>query len=242
MSQFPSPHYRREPQPLDYAPAATGAIGTFFNAVYAWMCVGLATTAVVAWWVSGNESLMRSIFSGGTFIILILAELGLVFAISYAVNKISAPAATALFVLYSALNGLTLSVILIVYPLGTIGMAFFATAGMFGAMSLVGFVTKRDLSGLGSILFMALLGLIIASVINIFVASTAFDWFITYALIAVFLGLTVYDTQKLKQIAYATEGNHAMAARMAIVGSLALYLDFINLFLLILRVLGRSRD
>jgi FtsH-binding integral membrane protein len=249
MSRYPTPipsgpydPYARRAQAGGYARESSPAVATFLNAVYAWMCVGLATTAVVGWWTSTQPQLVRSIFASGFFWILVIAELGLVFAISYAVKRISTAAATAMFVLYSALNGLTLSVIFLVYSLNVIGVTFAVTAGMFGAMSVVGYVTRRDLSSLGSFLFMALIGLIIASVVNVIWANSTLYWIVTYAGVAIFLGLTVYDTNRIKQLAYATEGDEAVASRLAIVGSLILYLDFINLFLFLLRILGNRRQ
>lgn len=241
MSQFPNPYARRA-QPAEYGRVTPAVVTTFMNSVYAWMCAGLALTAVVAWWVSTQPGLAQRIFTGGIFWLIVIAELALVFAISYAINRITTAAATGLFLLYSALNGLTLSVIFLVYQLNVIAVTFGVTAAMFGAMSLIGFVTKSDLTSLGNFLFMALIGLIIASVVNIFWANSTLYWIVTYAGVAIFLGLTVYDTQRLKQIAYQTEGNPALASRLAIVGSLMLYLDFINLFLFMLRLFGSRRD
>lgn len=241
MSMYPNPYGARRADPYSYEAAQTGTVATFMNLVYAWMCVGLAVTAVVAWYVSTLPlSTLRSIY--GAFWILVIAELGLVFAISYAVNKISSPVAMLLFLLYAVLNGLTLSGIFLIYNLGLIGVAFAATAGMFGAMSLIGFVTKKDLTSLGGLLLMGLIGIIIASVVNIFVANSTLTWIISYLGVAIFLGLTAYDTQKLKRIAYQTRDQGDFAHRLAIVGSLTLYLDFINLFLFILQILGRSKD
>ena len=216
-------------------------VGAFFNVVYAWMSAGLALTAVVAWWVSTRPDLMEQVFRGPVMIGLIIAQLALVFTISAAVNKLSATTATALFLLYSALNGLTLSVIFIAYSIGSLGSTFLVTAGTFGAMSLYGMVTKRDLTRLGSFLFMALIGFLIASLVNIFLKSPAMYWLLTYAGVLIFVGLTAYDTQRLKMIAHETAHNPAMAARYAVNGALMLYLDFINLFLLLLRILGDRR-
>jgi FtsH-binding integral membrane protein len=241
MSNFPQDpvlNYRAR----DEAYVSTAVVSRFMSNVYAWMCVGLATTALVAWYVASQPSWLRSIYSPGTFIVLLIVELGLVWAVAGAIQRISAGVATALFVLYSAINGATLAFVFVVYDLPTVGTAFAVTAGMFGVISVIGFVTKRDLSGFGSFLFMALIGLVIASVVNLFVASSALYWITTYAGVLIFLGLTVYDTNKLKQWAYATEGDQAMAQRLAIVGSLSLYLDFINLFLLMLRLLAKARE
>lgn len=239
MSQFPNSDRAYD---LQYqSRVGTSTVTQFFNAVYAWMAAGLALTAVVAWYVSNDPMLMRRIFSGPTLIGLIIAELGLVLVIGRAINKISTGVATGLFLLYSALNGLTLSAIFIVYAHSTIASAFIVTAGTFGAVSLYGFVTKTDLTRLGSFLFMALIGLILASVVNMFMASSALHWIITYAGVLIFVGLTAYDTQKLKLIAIETENNPALAARLSIIGALSLYLDFINLFLFILRIMGDRR-
>lgn len=237
--QFPNPYGM--PQPLDYVQPGTRVVATFMNAVYAWMCVGLALTAGTAFFVSTQKEVLRTILSPGMLIFLILAQLGLVMVISWATQRVSAALATALFLLYAVLNGLTLSVIFLVYSLPAITAAFIVTAGMFGVMSIIGFVTKKDLTGLGSFLLMGLIGLVLASIVNIFFQSTMLGWIITYAGVFIFLGLTAYDTQKLKEIAYATEGDPQLAARLSISGALVLYLDFINLFLMILRILGSKR-
>lgn len=242
MSMFPNPTQSgRRAFNLDYSGLRENVLGRFMNAVYAWMCVGLAVTAAVAWWVSMNPAVMKTAMSGGALILLFIAEIALVVVITRAVNKINATAATALFLLFAAINGLLLASIFMVYALGTIFAAFLVTAGMFGAMSVVGFITKTDLTRFGSYLFMALIGFIIATVVNIFLASTMLEWIIAYGGVLLFLGLTVYDTQRLKYLAYQVQGNAALSSRMSIVGSLILYLDFINLFLLILQIMGRER-
>jgi FtsH-binding integral membrane protein len=156
-------------------------------------------------------------------------------------DVISGSAGTGLFLLYAALNGVTLSRVFYMYSHADITGAFLITSGMFGATSFYGMVTRRDLSSLGSLLFMALLGLIIASIVNVFMASSALYWLISYAGVAIFVGLTAYDTQKLRELAYATAGDSRLAARLAVNGSLALYLDFINLLLFILRIMGSKR-
>ena len=170
-----------------------------------------------------------------------IAELLLVVVISSAVNRIGAAAATALFVLFAALNGLLLSTIFLVYSLPSIAATFIASAAMFAAMSVYGMFTKTDLTTMGKILFMALIGLIVASLVNIFVASSALYWLVSYAGVIIFAGLTAYDTQKLQGMALQTQGNAAMAARLSVVGALMLYLDFINMFLLLLRIMGKER-
>jgi FtsH-binding integral membrane protein len=243
MSQYPNYGYGGpQSAPLAYESRADSVtLVQFFNSVYAWMASGIALSAVVAWWVSTQPQLMRQIFRGPALIILLLVELALVFVISGAINKISAGVATGLFMLYSALNGLTLSAIFVVYTGASLATTFLVCAGMFAAMSVYGFVTKRDLTTMGSLLFMALIGLLIASVVNIFWANSTLYWIITYAGVLIFVGLTAYDTQNLKMIAIQTADNPAMAARLAISGALKLYLDFINLFLFLLRILGDRR-
>ena len=243
MARFPNPYNSARPYDVPQSSEAdAGTIVRFFNAVYAWMAAGLALTALVAWWVSTQPELMRRVFSGPVWIGLIIAELALVWVISAATEKLNAAAATALFLLYSALNGLTLSVILLAYSHATLGSAFLITAGMFGGMSLFGFVTKRDLSGLGSLLFMALIGLVIASFVSIFWRNDMLTTIINYAGVLIFTGLTAYDTQRLKAVALATAHDARAAARYSVNGALTLYLDFINLFLFMLRFMGSSRE
>ena len=244
MARFPSPNtFGPRTYELQYeSRAGTVTVARFFNAVYAWMAAGLGLTAVVAWWVSTRPDLMAQIFRGPVLNGLIVVELALVFTISAAVNKLNAAVATGLFMLYSALNGLTLSAIFIIYAQATLASAFLITAGMFGAMSIYGFVTKRDLTALGSLLFMALVGLIIASLVSVFWRNSMLTTVINYAGVLIFVGLTAYDTQKLKEIAVYTAHDAAMSARLSVNGALTLYLDFLNLFLFLLRILGGRRD
>jgi hypothetical protein len=215
----------------------------FFNTVYAWMAVGLAVTAAVAWFVSQSQVGLQMVYGGGKGM-LVAILLGM-FAISWGVQsaamRINANVATGLFLLYSALMGALLSGIFVVYKMQTIGGAFLMTAGTFGAMSVYGFVTKRDLTGIGSILIMAAIGLFLASIVNIFLASNGLSWIITYAVLAVFIGITAYETQKLKVMASQFGSDPNMAPRIAIIGSLILYISFINLFTSILRIMGDRR-
>ncbi len=235
MSRLPNPFSSYgEAQYSDQA--MSRAVGSFFNIVYAWMCAGLALTAVVAMWVAGHESMVRDI--GRAFWGLVVLELVLVVTISVAVKRISAGVATLLFLLYAGLNGLTLAGIFLVYTHAAIASAFCVTAGMFGVMSLYGFFTRKDLSGLGSMLYMALIGLVIASVVSIFYHPRALTVLMNYVGVAIFVGLTAYDTQALKVLALQTANNGAMAARFAINGALSLYLDFLNMFLFILSIFG----
>jgi hypothetical protein len=241
MSQYPSPFGAPREFDYDESRVSSSTIARFFNAVYAWMAAGLALTAVVAWWVSTQPQLLAMIHGPAMFI-LFLVLIGLVITVSGAINRISATTATLLFMLYAALNGLFLSGIFLVYAHASIAAAFLVTAGTFAVVSLYGFVTKTDLTRLGGILMMALIGLIIASIVNIFFASSALYWAITYIGVLIFVGLTAYDTQKLKMIAIQTESSPELAARLSIVGALALYLDFLNLFLMMLRLMGNRRS
>ena len=237
MSMFPNSFGR--PAPLDYGRETdAGALARFFNSVYAWMACGLAVTAAVAWWISTQPDLMRSIFSSGMLIVLFIAQLALVFIVSAAVNRIGPGVATVLFLLYAGLNGLTLSGILLVYAHALIASAFLVTAGMFGAMSVYGFVTRRDLTSLGAFLFMGLIGIIIASVVSMFWHPTILTVLINYIGAFIFIGLTAYDTQRLKAMALQTQNDGRMAARLSVTGALMLYLYFLNLFLFILSIMG----
>lgn len=210
----------------------------FMNAVYAWMCLGLGLTAATACWVSGQPDLLKTIYSTGPFIGLALLELLLVVVISACFDSLGGFGAALLFGAYSFLNGLTLSAIFAMYTLPSIGATFAVTAGMFAVMSLYGFVTKRDLTSVGSLLFMALIGLIIATVVNIFLASAMLDYLLTVAGIAIFVGLTAYDTQRMKEIAR----ERGSADGLSVACALILYLDFINLFLQILKLMGKKKD
>ncbi len=216
----------------------------FMRHVYTWMTVGLLVTAFVAVGVATSPAIQMAIFSSMVIpIILIVAQFGIVIALSAAVHKMSAYTATAMFVLYAALTGLTLSSIFVVYPIGSIANAFFTCAGMFLAMSIYGTVTKRDLTGMGTFLFMGLIGIIIASIVNIFVGSTFMDFVISVCGVIVFTGLTAYDTQKIRQFGSDAPLEDGTAVRRgAILGALTLYLDFINLFLMLLRLFGSNRD
>lgn len=246
MSQMPFNQYNpmsgARSQPLDYSSQPmTTTVAQFFNAVYAWMCCGLALTAAVAWYVASRPDIIRHL-GMGTVLVLFIVELVLVGTISAAVQRISAAVATLLFLLYAAINGVVLSVIFLIYAHAILASAFVITAGMFGAMSLYGFLTKRDLTRLGSLLFMALIGVILASVVSFFWHSTLLQVAINYIGVLVFVGLTAYDTQKLKQWAYQTSGNAALSARLSISGALMLYLDFLNIFLFIVEILGGNRN
>lgn len=214
------------------------AQNTLIRQVYAWMGGGLLITALLAIVTVSSPTLLNAVYGNRlVFYGLIFAELGLVVAISAAIDKLSASAASALFILYAALNGVTMAVIFAVYTAESIGSTFVITAATFGSMSAYGYLTKRDLTGWGSFLFMGLIGVVIASVVNIFTQSSAVSWIISAVGVIVFTGLTAYDTWKIK--AMATAG--AEGRKPAILGALTLYLDFINLFLMLLRLLGNRR-
>ncbi len=220
-------------------------VNDFVRSVYNWMCIGLALTGFMAFYVSHNETMMRMVF-GNNFIFfgLIIAELALVFSISSRVNRMSASTSTALFVLYSALNGVTISFIFLVYAKASIVSTFFICSATFLAASIYAWTTKRNLTSLGSFFMMGLIGIIIASLVNMFIRSSAMSMIISYIGVLVFVGLTAYDTQKLKDMARSQpDGLDAAVIRKgAILGALSLYLDFINLFLMLLRIFGGSKN
>lgn len=225
----------------DYAMST--AFPALMRKVFVWMTLALAITGLTAYGVATSPAILSLIFSSKvTFFGLIIAEFALVFAISGAINRLSLSTATLLFILYSVINGATLSTIFFAFSVATIGKVFFITAGTFGAMALVGYTTKTDLTSMGKLLFMALLGIIIASVVNIFVASSGLDLILSYVGVLVFVGLTAYDTQKIKQMCQAAPDAGESAQKLALIGALSLYLDFINLFLYLLRIFGNNRD
>ncbi len=226
------------------------AVNNFIRSTYNWMAIGLALTGVIAVYVAGvienmlvtNPAAFQQIQP--LFFVLIIAELGLVFYLSARIQKIEAKTATALFVIYAMLNGVTLSFIFMAYTASSHASTIFVCAAMFGAVSVYGMVTKKDLTGLGQFMFMGLIGIIIATVVNIFVQSSALAMIVSYLGVFVFVGLTAYDTQQLKNMALSQpEGLDAGVVRKgAIMGALKLYLDFINMFLFLLHILGVARE
>ena len=216
-------------------------VRSFVHRVYMWMTFALTLTALVAVVAVSTPAITDVVFQPSVMIGLIIGELALVFVLSLAIGRLSSATATALFVLYSAINGLTLSIIFLIYTSESIGSTFFVTAATFGAMSLYGYTTQRDLTSWGNLLFMALIGLILASVVNMFMASSSLYWLITYGGVIIFVGLTAYDTQKIKMIGMQVAVESEAGRKLAIIGALALYLDFINLFLYLLRLLGKRR-
>lgn len=214
----------------------------FLSAVYFWMAAGLAMTGFVAWWTASNPQLLMGIMRHPILMLgLVLAQLGMVFWLSTSIMKISAGTATFGFGLYALLNGVLFSSIFLIYTSVSIATTFLVTAGTFAAVSLYGFTTKKDLSSVGNLCFMALIGLIIASLVNAFFANPILYWVVTYAGILIFVGLTAYDTQRLKEIHAQGFQSQEGLQKMALLGALHLYLDFINLFLLMIRVTGRRR-
>lgn len=216
----------------------------YMRQVYQWMTAGLALTTAVAYGVASSPAIRDAILGNSmVMILLIVAQFGLVIALSAAIHKMSAGTATALFLLYSALTGATLSSIFVIYPIASIANAFLVTTGTFLAMSVYGSVTKRDLTGMGNFLFMGLIGIVIAMVVNIFLRSGMMDLIISCLGVLIFTGLTAYDTQKLRRFGEGAPLADGTAVRRgAIMGALTLYLDFINLFLMLLRLFGGNRD
>lgn len=223
--------------------AMSTAFSTLMRKVFIWMTLALVITGVTAYGVATTPSLLIAIVTNkALFWGLIIAELALVFAVSGAINRLSLATATLLFVLYSVVNGATLSVIFLAYSMPAIIQTFFITAGTFGVMALVGYTTKTDLTSLGKLLFMALIGLVIATVVNMFVGSTGFDYILSYVGVLIFVGLTAYDTQKIKQMCMQAPDAGEHMQKLALLGALSLYLDFINLFLYLLRIFGNNKD
>ena len=219
-------------------------VNSFIRSVYNWMFIGLALTGFIALYVASNPTLYSTIIGNRMlFYGLIIGELGLVFYVSARIQNMQASTATALFLFYSALNGATLSVIFVAYTMSSIASTFFICAATFGACSVYGMITKRDLTGVGQFMIMGLIGIIIASVVNIFIKSSAMNMIISYIGVFIFVGLTAYDTQKLKIMALSQpEGiGNEVVRKGAIMGALNLYLDFINMFLFLLSIFG-DRD
>ncbi|MBO6792492.1 MAG: Bax inhibitor-1/YccA family protein [Balneolaceae bacterium] len=215
---------------------------SFINKVYAWMCLALVLTGFIAMRTVQSDALLSFIVGNQiVFFGLIIAELGIVFWLSRNIMAMSSNMAIGLFMLYSALNGLTLSILLLIYTQASVAQTFFITAGTFGLMSAYGYFTKKDLSSWGNLLFMALIGLILASVVNIFWANPTMYWLISYAGVLIFVGLTAYDTQKIKQMSLELEADSEAGRKGAIMGALTLYLDFINMFIFLLRIFGNRR-
>mgnify|MGYP000908900426 CR=1 FL=1 len=217
-------------------------VNDFVSKVFGWMSFALLTTGLTSFLVSQSmDTVSFIVLNRPVFFGLIIIELGLVMLISALINKISFSTAIVLFIIYSIVNGLTLSVIFLAYTMASIASTFIVTASTFGVMCVYGLVTKKDLTGVGSLLYMALFGLIIASIANLFLHNETVYWIITYAGIIIFVGLTAYDAQKIKQIGESSFAKTEQGKNLAVIGALQLYLDFINLFLFLLRLLGKRR-
>lgn len=215
-------------------------VASVMRRVYGKMFLGLLVTAITSVLVLSNETLMTLFFSSrATFFILAIAELALVFYLSARIDRLQSSTATALFYLYSMLNGVTLTPIFLIYTGSSIALTFGITSLTFGAMCLFGYVTKQDLSKMGAILFMALIGLILCSIVNLFLHSSTMEWIISFAGVAIFVGLTAWDTQSIKRMVEVADPGQT--GKIATMGALRLYLDFINLFIYLLRIFG-SRD
>ena len=220
--------------------AVSAAFPALMRKVYVWMTLALVITGFTAYYVATSEQLLTLIYSSrATMWILIGVELAIVIGVSAAINRLSLLTATLLFVLYSVINGALLSSIFLLYTTASIATVFFITAGTFAAMSLFGYTTKQDLTSMGKLLMMALVGLIIATVVNIFMKSSGLQMIISYAGVLIFVGLTAYDTQKIKQMCLQAPDAGETMQKYALLGALSLYLDFINLFIYLLRIFGR---
>lgn len=217
-------------------------LSTFINRVYNWMALALMVTGLTAYAVASSETLIYAILSNQIlFYGLLIGEILLVGYISGAINKLSSSTATMLFMLYSVMNGLTLSIIFLIYTAESLAGTFFICAGTFAVMSIYGYYTKKDLTKIGNLAFMLLIGIIIASIANFFMKSEMLYWIITYLGVAIFIGLIAYDTQKIKRMYHAGFDEEETEKKGAIMGALSLYLDFINLFLFLLRIFGRRK-
>jgi FtsH-binding integral membrane protein len=215
-------------------------VTAFLRVVYGWMCAGLAITAGTAWFVASSPALLNAIVANrAVFWILAIAQLGIVVALSARVDKLSASAASTLFIAYSALTGVTMSFVLLAYTGESVASTFLITAATFGGLALYGTFTRRSLAGMGQFMFMGLIGLLIASFVGFFWQNDGLQFMISLVGVIVFTGLTAWDAQRLKAMALAVEGSNS--TQYAVVGALALYLDFINLFLFLLRFLGGRR-
>lgn len=236
---------------MNQFPSRTGAIDASFSSettrkfllnVYNWMAMGLAITGVIAYGVAGSEFSYKLATSPFLYFGLFIVQIAIVFGLSAAINRIPSGVAIGAFFLYSALTGLTFSILFMVFTGASIASTFLICAGMFAGVSVFGYVTKMDLSKFGTYLFMALIGIILASVVNIFLTSPMMNWIISIVGVLVFTGLTAYDTQKIKQMSQTTDFDSEQGKKAAVIGALALYLDFINLFMFLLNLLGSRRD
>lgn len=218
------------------------AFPALMRKVYVWMTLALVITGITAYGVANSPGILQAIYGNRiVFWGLMIAELALVIGVSGAINRLSLSVATLMFVLYSVINGATMSVIFLAYTMSSIATVFFITAGTFAAMAVVGYTTKRDLSAVGRFMFMGLIGIIIATVVNIFLKSDGLTMILSYAGVVVFVGLTAWDSQKIKQMLMQAEDVNEGTQKIALLGALSLYLDFINMFLYLLQIFGKKR-
>ena len=221
----------------------SAAFPMLMRKVYIWMTMALVITGLCAWGVATSPSLVQLVYGNRAAMwVLLLAELGLVFYTTARINRLSLSTATTLFIVYAALNGVTMSFIFMAFTTATIAKVFFITAATFGATAVYGYVTKADLSKMGNLFLMALFGLIIATVVNMFIKSTSLDLVLSYIGVVLFVGLTAWDSQQIKRMLSMQVGLDEGAQKVALIGALSLYLDFINLFLYLLRFLGDRRN
>lgn len=221
--------------------AMSAAFPALMRKVYVWMTLALVISGLTAYGVASSPGVLMAIATNKIlFWGLIIAEFALVFGISGALNKLSLTTATLMFILYSVINGALLSFIFVAYTMSSIASVFFITAGTFAVMAFVGYTTKTDLSSMGKILLMGLIGIIIATVVNLFLKSTGLAMIVSYVGVLIFVGLTAYDSQKIKQMLLMAEDGGETAQKLALLGSLTLYLDFINLFIHLLSILGKK--
>ena len=216
-------------------------LNAYVSKIYGTMFLGLLVTALAAWFTANSYTMINLLYGTPAIYLFIIAELVIVFSLSARINKISYKTALIMFYAYSIINGITLSSVFLAYNIGVVYTAFFTTAISFGIMSVYGITTKKDLTRIGNVLMMLLIGVIVASVVNMFVGNNQFDLIISFAAVAIFVGLVAYDTQKLKSFYFSTYGDYHVQRKIGIIGALSLYLDFINIFLYLLRIFGNGR-
>lgn len=228
--------------PADQQLAMSEAFPVLMRKVYVWMSLALLITGMTAYYVATSPTILTAILTNQIlFWGLIIAELVLVFTVSAAINRLSLMTATLLFLLYSVINGATMSVIFLLYTMSSIATVFFIAAGTFATMAVIGYTTKKDLSSMGKFLFMGLIGIIIATLVNLFIKSDGLTMILSYAGVVVFVGLTAWDSQKIKQMLMQANDVDEGTQKIALLGALSLYLDFINLFIYLLQILGKRR-
>lgn len=232
--------YELQDLTADQQLSMSAAFPVLMRKVYVWMTLALVITGFTSYGVATSPGILQAIYTNQIlFWGLIIAEFALVIGVSAAINRLSLTVATLMFILYSVINGALLSYIFLVYTASSIATVFFITAGTFAAMALIGYTTKTDLTSIGKMLFMALIGLIIATIVNMFIKSSGFTLILSYVGVLIFVGLTAYDSQKIKQMLLQAPDAGEGAQKVALLGALTLYLDFINLFLYLLRIFGR---